>query len=104
APMQMHEGTMQTDADGQRHAALMFTPGTSASLVMPDGTTEPMSSLKIRATEYTVGAMGPKAMPAALPPTSAYTYCVELSADEAVATGATSVRFDKPVWMYVENF
>lgn len=43
-------------------------------------------------------------MPAVLPPTSAYTYCVDLSADEAGAVGATSVRFDKPVWFYVENF
>ena len=103
-PMQIHEGTMQTDADGQRHVALLFTPDTSAALVMADGTTEPMSSLKVRATEYSVGPMGPAAMPALLPATSAYTYCVELTADEADATSAASVRFDKPVWMCVENF
>jgi RHS repeat-associated protein len=38
-------------------------------------------------------------MPGALPPTSAYTYAVELSVDEA-----KDVTFDKPVSFYVENF
>jgi YD repeat-containing protein len=43
-------------------------------------------------------------MPAALPPSSGYTYAVELSADEALAAGATAVRFSQPVFQYVENF
>jgi RHS repeat-associated protein len=43
-------------------------------------------------------------MPASLPPQSAYTYCVELSVDEALAAGATTVQFSKPVSFYVENF
>src|SRR5947209_6528710 len=43
-------------------------------------------------------------MPAALPPESQYTYCVELSADEATSAGATDVRFSKPLAFYVENF
>ena len=55
-------------------------------------------------TEYTVGANGPNAMPAALPPTSRYTYAVELSADEAIAAGAKSVNFSQPLLNYVENF
>jgi len=38
-------------------------------------------------------------MPAELPPQVGYTYCVELSADEA-----EDVRFDRPVYFYVENF
>ena len=104
APMQMHEATMQTDASGPRHAALMFQPGTSATLLMPDGTTKPAPSLSVRATEFTVGPSGPSAMPGTLPPNSAYTYCAELSADEADAAGATTVMFDKPVYFYVENF
>src|SRR5205085_720770 len=45
-----------------------------------------------------------KAMPGELPPTSAYTYAVELSADEAIAAGAKSVTFSQPVIQYVENF
>ena len=104
APMQMHEAAMQTDASGPRHAALMFQPGTSAMLKMPDGTLTPATSLSVRATEFTVGAMGPMSMPGALPANSAYTYCAELSADEADAAGATSVEFDKPVYFYLENF
>ncbi len=42
-------------------------------------------------------------MPAELPPSSRYTYCVEFTADEAPAAGAT-VRFAQPVMFYVENF
>ena len=42
-------------------------------------------------------------MPAALPRNSAYTYCVELSADEAVTAGA-DVRFSQTVPLYVDNF
>jgi len=52
---------------------------------LPNGTTMPLSTLSIRATEYTVGDTGPAAMPATCPPTSAYTYAVEYSADEALA-------------------
>ncbi len=104
APMQMHEAAMQTDASGPRHAVLMFQPGTSATLLMPDGTTKPAPSLSVRATEFTVGPTGPSAMPGTLPPNSAYTYCAELTADEAVTAGATTVMFDKPVYFYVENF
>ena len=43
-------------------------------------------------------------MPAALPPSSGYTYCVEFSADEAATQGAISVQFDRPLPVYVENF
>jgi len=43
-------------------------------------------------------------MPGPLPPTSGYTYAVELSADEAVAAGADRVTFSQPVLLYVENF
>lgn len=104
APAQTHEATRQTDLDGSRRATLLFPAGTVASLVMPDGTQVPRSGLTIRATEFTVGTNGPAAMPAPLPPNSAYTYCVELSADEAMAAGAARVQFDRNVWFYVENF
>ncbi len=59
-------------------------------------------------TEYTVGAKGPKARPAILPPTSAYTYAVELGVDEVVAGGrkiaGKDVVFNQPVVFYVDNF
>jgi hypothetical protein len=71
---------------------------------MPDGSMTAAAELHVRATEFTVGDDGPRAMPAPLPPSSGYTYCVELSADEAAAAGATEVRFDKPLSLYVENF
>jgi RHS repeat-associated protein len=102
--MQVARGSISSDSDGQRRATLLFPSGTTATLMMPDGTTQPLTTLHVRATEYTVGRNGPKAMPAPLPPTSAYTYCAELSADEALAAGATSVTFSKPVAFYVDNF
>ncbi len=42
--------------------------------------------------------------PGPLPANSAYTYAVELSADEAIAIGAKTVRFSQPVINYLENF
>ncbi len=96
-------GTETIDpVDGNRQATILFPPGTSATIYYPDGSTTQPSLLTIRATEYTVGDSGPEAMPAKLPPTSAYTYAVELSADEV---GALSrVEFPQPVFMYIENF
>jgi RHS repeat-associated protein len=102
--MQTARGSSQTDSDGTRQATLLFPQGTQAELVMPDGSTRPVTTLNVRATEYTVGPNGPKAMPAELPPTSAYTYCVEFSADEALAAGAKGIQFNQPVIAYLENF
>ncbi|MGC9967116.1 MAG: PKD domain-containing protein, partial [Syntrophobacteraceae bacterium] len=103
-PIQVARGSTVTDTDGTRTATLLFSQGTTAAMVLPDGTTRPLTTLNVRATEYTVGPMGPDRMPAQLPPTSGYTYCVELSADEAIAAGAQTVTFSKPVIDYIENF
>lgn len=103
-PAQAARGSVVTDADGTRQATLIFQQGTAASMVLPDSSTQPLTSITVRATEYTVGAAGRKTMPAPLPPTSAYTYAVELSADEAIAAGATTVQLSKPAAFYVENF
>lgn len=97
-------GSPQTDADGTRQATLLFRPGTQASLVLPGGGTQALSTLHVRATEYTVGPKGPEAMPAPLPRNSGYTYAAELSVDEALAAGATEVRFSRPVPVYVQDF
>ena len=102
--MQVARGSMQNDTNGDRQATVMFPQGVSAELRMPDGSTQPISSLDVRATEYTVGENGPEAMPGELPPTSGYTYAVELSIDEALSAGATMVNFDQPLPFYVENF
>src|SRR5208283_1710277 len=102
--IQVARGGVQTDADGSRQATLLVPQGTQASMTLPDGSTTPLSTLHVRATEYTVGPNGPQAMPAELPPTSGYTYAVELSADEATAAGASTVTLDRPLPFYVENF
>ncbi len=103
-PMQVARGSAVTDSDGTRRATVLFPQGTQAAMVMPDGSTQPITTLSVRATEYTIGPNGPAAMPAALPPTSAYTYAVEFSADEAVAAGAKQVTFSPALAFYVENF
>jgi RHS repeat-associated protein len=104
APVQLARGSVVGDADGNRQATLFFFQGTTAQMIMPDGSLSPISTLSVRATEYTVGPNGPAAMPAQLPPTSGYTYAVELSVDEAIAAGAQQVTFSRPVSFCVENF
>lgn len=103
-PIQVAQGSLMQDADGVRQATLLVPQGTTATMRLPNGDTQALTTLTIRATEYTVGPNGPKAMPAILPPTSGYTYAVELSADEAIAAGASDVHFNQPLMHYVENF
>jgi len=102
--MQVAEGSLETDADGTRQATLLVPAGTEGTLHFGDGSMVPLPTMNVRLTEYTVGPDGPAAMPAALPPSSGYTYALELSADEALAAGATMVEFSQPLPFYVENF
>ena len=102
--IQVAQGSAVSDEDGTRQATLLFAQGTEAELVLPDGSTQAISALNVRATEYTVGDTGPEAMPGELPPNSGYTYAVEFSVDEALAAGAVDVRFNQPVINYLENF
>jgi YD repeat-containing protein len=103
-PVQVARGSVQTDSAGSRQATLLILQGTQATMIMPDDSTQPLTDMTVRITEFTVGPNGPKAMPAALPPTSAYTYAAEINADEAVAAAAKSIAFNKPLIHYVENF
>jgi hypothetical protein len=80
-----------TDDLGTRRASLVFAPGTRATMTAADGTTQPLPTISVRATEYTVGPDGPAAMPGELPVTSGYTYAVELSVDEALVTNQSTV-------------
>lgn len=102
--VQVAQGSPSTDADGTRQVTLFFLPGTTAQMRLADGTMQALSSLHVRATEYTVGPQGRQAMPGPLPPAAGYTYAVELSVDEALAVGATRVEFSQPVPLYVDNF
>jgi len=104
ASYQAAQGSLSSDADGSRQATVLFPPGLQASMTLPDGSRQALSTLNVRATEYTVGANGPKRMPGPLPPASGYTYAVELSVDEALAQNARQVVFDRPVPVYVDNF
>ena len=107
APMQEQvvRSSVATDADGERQATLLVAPGTDASMKLGDGTTAPLGGdVQVRATEYTVGNTGEAAMPGTLPPTSAYTYAVNFTVDQAEAADATSVSFDKPIYSYTDNF
>ena len=104
ATAQVAQGNVVTDIDGSRQATVFFPTGTTAQLVFPNGSTQAISNLSVRATEYTVGPNGKNAMPASLPRTSAYTYAVELSADEVALAGATDVEFSQPLSFYLENF
>ena len=98
-------GSEVTDGSGTRRGAVLLPQGTQASIVLPDGSTQTVDELNVRITEYTVGDTGENAMPAWLPPSSAYTYAFELSADEAVAKVAgKDVLLSQPVYYYVDNF
>jgi RHS repeat-associated protein len=108
---QVVSATPVVDTSGTRRARLFVPPGLSASFVLPGGgTASPTRPLELRLTEYTVGDAGPEAMPGLLPPSSAYTYAIEISADEAAELGASHIRFrtpggsePRPV-LYLENF
>lgn len=98
-----------SDANGDRRLKLFFDRGAMATVVTAGGAIDSFATYKVRATEYTVGGDGPEAMPATLPPSSAYTYCVELSADVAdsiaqAGSPVTGTTFTKPVACYVRGF
>ncbi|HEB89302.1 MAG TPA: hypothetical protein ENI85_07005, partial [Deltaproteobacteria bacterium] len=104
SPIQIARGSVSSDADGIRQATVFFPAGTTATMRLADGSTQPLSQGTVRLTEFTVGDIGPLAMPGALPPTSGYTYAIDLCIDEAFAAGAVGVDFSQPVPLYVENF
>lgn len=101
--VEVARGSVVSDADGTRQATLMFEPSTEVTMIV-GGVPQALDSISVRATEFTVGDTGLDAMPGTLPPTSGYTYAAEFSIDEALAAGATSVEFSKPVSVYLDNF
>lgn len=101
---QVAQGSVVSDTRGTRQATLLFPPGTQATMRLPDGSSQPLTTLHVRATEFSVGENGPNAMPATLPSTVAYTHATDFSVDEAVAVGALSVEFSQSAIFYQENF
>ena len=101
---QVHQAATSDDARGVRTATIYIPSGTDAEMVLADGSSVSMSNLSLRATEFSVGASAALALPAELPPTAAFTYTVELSADEAEAAGAERIEFSQTLSVYLENF
>lgn len=104
--MKVARGAVEEDAQAERRATILFPAGVTAQLEMPNGSFVALESsiLEVSATEYTVGSTGPGAMPASLPPSSAFTYAVELRVEEAERRGARSIVFTPSVVLYLENF
>ena len=91
-----HQSTEVTDEFGSRSCSITFTGDNQAYEVDAQGNViQELFTITARATEFTT----PESMPAILPPTSGYTYCVELSVD-----GAQRVSFKNPVIAWVNNF
>ncbi|MBI2565781.1 MAG: hypothetical protein HYV63_01945, partial [Candidatus Schekmanbacteria bacterium] len=108
AAWQAAQGSVVTDADGARRQAVLFPPGTTATIPLAAGGSEELSTFHVRFTEVTVGDRGPEAMPGDLPPGSAYTYAAEVSVDEARERGVRvhgeEVVFNQAVIGYVQDF
>jgi len=91
-----HQSTEVSDEFGTRSCTMVFTGDNQAYEVDAQGTViRELGEITTRATEFTT----PESMPAILPPTSAYTYCTELSVD-----GVERVKFAQPVIIWVDNF
>ena len=105
AGLQVARSSVVSDPQGSRRVTMIFKPGTTAQITLQNGSQQPLPGpWTVRATEYTVGGIGPEAMPAPLPPTTGYTFAAELSIDEAIAAGAQKIDFNNPVSVYVDNF
>lgn len=104
ANTQIVRASAVSDDDGARRTTLLVEPNMQATIVRADGTTQPATVLTLRVTEFTVGDSVRAAMPAELPPTSGFTFAIQVTADEAIAMGAREVTFATPVPVYLENF
>ena len=99
------QASVMTDADGTRQVTVLFPPGTQAQIFQANGVTQTITTLHVRATEFTVGERGPEAMPGELPLVTGYTYASEITVDEAIAKiDGKDVVFNQPVFVYVDNF
>jgi len=106
APQTVVVGSPEAEEPGtERTGVAIFPAGVIAEVV--DGATGnriPLSSLDVRITEFTVGELGPEAMPGELPPTSAYTYAFEITAGNVALDPDDRIELTPPVPYYVDNF
>jgi RHS repeat-associated protein len=94
--VKVHRSTPVTDAYGERTCTVVLAGDNKAYLADKGGNKVlELPTINVRATEYRT----PEAMPAKLPPSSAFTWCAEFSVD-----GAERVQFEKPVIIWVDNF
>jgi len=92
----VHRGTMVSDESGSRRCTVVFPPTLRAFSADARGRAlDELPAMEVSSTEYAT----PDSMPAALPPTSAFTYCVELTAE-----GQENVTFSEPAIIWVNNF
>jgi hypothetical protein len=111
---QVVRGEVEQDADGTRRPTLILQPGTEAysyhrGETNPEGELVSLDELHLRMTEFTVdGLAGVMAMPGSLPPTSGYTYAIDLTPDEILASGekvdGIDTKLSKPALLYLDNF
>ncbi len=98
-------GSLQTDTDGSRQAVVIIPANTRAYVFTSSGATQETATLTTHLTEFTVGTNGLAAMPGDLPAMVAYTYALELAAEEAqVKIAGRDVLFATNVYFYVDNF
>jgi RHS repeat-associated protein len=100
APFQVAEGS--APPNGGAPSTLLFPAGDDATMELPNGSTQALGDLAVRITEYPGGV--PEGLPGTMPGNVGPTYAAEFTVDEALAAGAKSVRFSKPVIDYTQNF
>lgn len=98
----VHRATPTNDDRGYRQLTAIIPSGTTAERVFADGSRESLAEATLSLTEYTVGPNGQAAMPAELPPSSAYTLCFSLTAMEE--GDAVTTELSQPAVVYFEDF
>lgn len=80
---QLYWGSILSDGRGDRRTSIYFPANTQATAVLPDGSTQPLTQMNVRVSEYTVGSRGPQSMPADLNLAVGYTWAANFTVDEA---------------------
>jgi len=101
ASVTTHTGAVTEDAAGERACSMVFRGDNAATAYDANGSAiGPLQRFEVTSTEFPTEA----AMPAQLPPATAFTYCVELSARDTAGNAVPHVVFEEPVVCWVDNF